>query len=103
MEFCPSPDHPVVQPDERGRELRKKLHVLYFGQMIVCLFKLMIFGSFAGIVQLMNLWIIYSAYATLHFCSIFLYLMMCFLEISFVMSDYRRATQPVNYPKTYED
>jgi hypothetical protein len=90
--LCPSPEHPIIAPDQKGMVLRKKLHLIYYGQIGVVLARFLIFGGVAGFFQLVNLWIVYTAYATLHFCSCFLFFLMCLLELLFIMADWRRAT-----------
>jgi hypothetical protein len=93
MELCPSPDHPTVVPDEKGQKLRKMLHLLYYGQMGVCFVRFILFGGLAGFFQLIHLWIIYTAYATLNFCTCLMYFMLCLLELMFILVDWRRVTQ----------
>jgi hypothetical protein len=87
---CPSPDHPIVQPDSKGLRMRKILRYLYFGQMFVCMNKLMLYGGLAAIFQMINLWVIYTAFATLHFCSILVYFIMCCFDLLFACMDWQR-------------
>jgi hypothetical protein len=50
---------------------------------------------------MINLWIIYTAYATLHFCSCFLYFLLCLLEVVFITSEWNRATNPNAYQDSH--
>ena len=50
---------------------------------------------------MVNLWIIYTAYATLHFCSCFLYFLLCLLEVVFITSEWNRATNPSAYQNSH--
>jgi hypothetical protein len=49
MECCPSTNETIVAPDERGKNLRKILHLLYFGEMGVCLIRFFAVSPFAGL------------------------------------------------------
>ena len=101
MNLCPSPEHPIVMPDREGLKLRKWLYILYIGEMGVCICRMLIFGAFSGIFQLINVWIIYSSYATLHFCSCFMYSLLCLLEVLFISQEWKRATNPRSYKDTH--
>ena len=50
---------------------------------------------------MINLWIVYTAYATLHFCSCFLYFLLCLLEVVFITSEWNRATNPTAYQDSH--
>ena len=67
------------------------LHFLYFGEMGVCIVRFFALGPAAGFFQLINLWIIYTAYATINFCSCILYFILCVLEFTVIMVDFNRA------------
>ena len=90
---CPSPDYPVIQPDDKARSLRATLYKLYCGQMGICLIKAMLYGGMAGIFQLIHAWVCYSAYATLHFCSCLVYLILCSFDLMFTFMDWQRYEQ----------
>lgn len=69
MEFCcPSPEHPVIIPDSASLKHRRNLRYLMYGQAFVCLSKMILYSPISGIFQLITLWIIYMAWATMHFC-----------------------------------
>ena len=69
MEFCcPSPEHPAISPSPLSLRHRKNLRYLMYGQAGVCLAKMILYSPFAGIMQLITLWIIYMGWATMHFC-----------------------------------
>jgi hypothetical protein len=59
--------------------------------MIVVGLRFWALGGFAGFFQLINLWICYTAYATINFCSCFIYFVICMMEFMFIFADYRRA------------
>lgn len=89
---CASPDFPVIdiRNDARAQKLRKALHSLYYGQMAIVVIKFLIYGGVAGIFQLVNLWVVWTAYATLHFCSCLIYLIMCSFDMLFTLMDWQR-------------
>ena len=58
--------------------------------MAICLNKLLLYGGLAGIFQLINLWVIYTGFATLHFCSILVYFIMCCFDLLFACMDWQR-------------
>ena len=93
---CPSPEFPVIQPDERALKQRKILYYLYLGQGLICFIKFLLFGPLAGLFQLINLWVIYSAYATMHFCSVLIYLIMCTFDLLFITMDWQRLMKMNN-------
>ena len=90
---CPSPEYPIVQPDEQGLKHRKILLILYYGQALLVFMKLLCFGTMSGLLQLINLWIIYTAYATLHFCSSLIYLILCCFDLLFITMDWAALKQ----------
>lgn len=100
MELCPSTEQTAVEPDERGKKIRTMLHVLYYGEMIVVALRWWALGSLAGVFQLINLWICYTAYATINFCSCFIYFIICFMEFMFIFADFRRAALRQSAPST---
>jgi hypothetical protein len=85
---CPSPDYPVIQPDSKATKLRAILHKLYIGQIMVCFAKFLMYGGLAGIFQLINLWVCWTAYATMHFCSSLIYFIMCCFDLMFAFMDW---------------
>jgi hypothetical protein len=48
-------------------------------------------GAGAALFQLINLWIIYTAYATMNFCTCILYFILCFMEFNYIFVDFRKA------------
>jgi len=48
------------------------------------------YGGLAAIFQLINLWVIYSAFATMHFCSVLIFLIMCSFDLLFAVMDWQR-------------
>jgi hypothetical protein len=63
---------------------------MYYGQGFVCFIKFVLFGPLAGLFQLINLWVIYTAFATMHFCSVLIYLIMCTFDLLFITMDWQR-------------
>jgi hypothetical protein len=87
---CPSPEYPIIQPDERALKFRQVLKCLFYGQIMVAIIKLFLFGTMTGLFQLVNVWVVYTAYATMHFCSVLIYLIMCFFDLLFMSIDWKR-------------
>ena len=58
--------------------------------MVIVFIKFLLYGGVAGIFQLINLWVIWTAYATLHFCSCLIYLIMCCFDMLFTLMDWQR-------------
>ena len=58
--------------------------------MGVVLMKMMLFGTMQGLFQLINLWVVYTAYATMHFCAVLIYLIMCIFDFLFLLVDWKR-------------
>jgi hypothetical protein len=63
---------------------------------MICLIKFLLFGPLAGLFQLINLWVIYTAFATMHFCSVLIYLIMCSFDLLFVSMDWQRLMKITN-------
>ncbi|CDW72819.1 UNKNOWN [Stylonychia lemnae] len=66
------------------------LKIVYYGQAVICFVKFIQYGGLAGIFQLINLWVIYSAFATMHFCSVLIYLIMCIFDLLFAVMDWKK-------------
>ena len=49
--------------------------------------KFVLFGMTTALFQCVNLWIAYSAYATMHFCSVLVYMIICAFDLFFVSMD----------------
>lgn len=52
--------------------------------------KWILFGPLAGMFQLINLWVCYTAYATMHFCSVIIYMIICGFDLMFASLDWNR-------------
>ena len=57
---------------------------------MICFVKLILYGGLAAIFQLINLWVIYTAFATMHFCSVLIYLIMSSFDLLFAVMDWQR-------------
>jgi hypothetical protein len=57
---------------------------------MVCFSKFLMYGGLAGIFQLINLWVCWTAYATMHFCSSLIYFIMCCFDLMFAFMDWQR-------------
>ncbi len=68
---------------------RKILKVLVVGQGFICVTKFLIFGPITGVFSLINLWVIYSAYASMHFCCLVIFIIMCCCDLFFLNADWR--------------
>lgn len=91
MDLCPSPEEPSVQPDERGKKLRTLLYYVYLGEIINVGIRFVALGPMAGFFQLIHLWIIYSAYATINFCSCLFVFILKMLQLLYIGMDYKQA------------
>ena len=65
---CPSPNNPVIAPVGKPAKSRKLLQVVMYLEIVVCIVKMMLFGTFNGLLNLVSVWIDYMAYATMHYC-----------------------------------
>lgn len=71
MEFCcPDPEHPVIVPDGDSLKHRRNLRYIFYGQLYVCLTKLLFQSVFAGIFNLFSVWIAYSSWASMFYCTL---------------------------------
>lgn len=65
---CPSPSQSVIPPVGDAAKARKALYAAMWGEVACSVAKLMLFGTFSGLLNLISVWICYMAYATMHFC-----------------------------------
>lgn len=47
-----------------------------------------------GLFQMIDLWVIYTAYATMHFCSVLIFFILTCFDLLFLSSDWDRMTAP---------
>jgi len=86
MEFCcPSPENTIIQPDNMALRHRRRLRLLMYGQVIVFAAKMVLFGALSAFFQLINVWIIYMAWATMHFCSTLFILIITGIDLLMIM------------------
>ena len=75
MEFCcPSPNAPVIYPNETNIKHRSRLRYLMFGEISLIIVKSILYGPMQAVFQFINVWIVYVAWATMHFCNTLFYL-----------------------------
>jgi hypothetical protein len=46
---CPSPEHPVIEPTAQAKRHRKNMRYLMYGQAVVILAKMIVYGMLSGI------------------------------------------------------
>ena len=90
-EIClPDPANSVIPEDGDTSQPRKRLEYLMKGQVVYIILKALIFGPIAGLFQLMQLWMIYLAWSTMHFCQtlfiFFFFLIEAFSTVGLLMS-----------------
>jgi hypothetical protein len=90
---CPSPDFPVIDPLEHPEALkqRKRLRWLFNGQIVVILCKVWVFGLLNGIFQLINLWMVYNAWATLHWCQVIVFVIFSAFDLLIMLFKIAKA------------
>lgn len=65
---CPSPSNSVIVPDPKTSKVRMFLLWILYGEFINVILKSFLFGLMSGIFNLINAWITYMGYATMHYC-----------------------------------
>ena len=71
---CPSPEFPVILPQAENLRHRKQLRYLFYGQIFIIFGKTLTMGVLSGILQLITLWILYTSWATMHYCSLMFFM-----------------------------
>jgi len=91
MEYCcPSPEFPVIPPNEENLKHRRKLRFLMYGEVGVIICKYLTYGFMSGLFELINLWMVYTSWATMHFCQVMVYMICCGLNLLFIGVDYSK-------------
>ena len=67
---CPSPDDPVIVPNEKTAKMRSALHSIMYGEIGAAIGRAFIFGFTTGVAHLISMWIDYMGYATMHYCQV---------------------------------
>eukprot|EP00347_Sterkiella_histriomuscorum_P004722 403359358 len=89
MDFCfPNPATPVIVPNSESLKHRKRLRFIMYGQIFVAIAKMILFGVIQGIFQLFSVWIIYSSWASMHFCSLIFFMFSCGIDLLMMFSYY---------------
>ena len=65
---CPSPSNSVIAPIGTSGEWRRVLYWIAIGDLVNCVLKALVLGILQGVFNLVNVWIDYISYATMHFC-----------------------------------
>lgn len=85
MEFqamcCPSPSASVIQPIGKARMWRKALLFAIYAEVASCIIRMVLFGTLDGLLNLIGVWILYLAYATMHFCQTMVVIFSGILDI----------------------
>lgn len=55
--------------------------------------KFFLVDNMTGIFQMIDLWIIYSAYATMHFCSVLIFFILTIFDLLFLNLDWNKMTE----------
>ncbi|CDW84811.1 UNKNOWN [Stylonychia lemnae] len=83
----------VIQLDEEAVKLRTMLKILMYGQGVICNFKYFQYGSLTAFFQTIVILIIYTAYKTMHFCNVMIFLILCILDLNIAVGNW------INYEK----
>ena len=84
---CPDPSNSIIPEDQDTRPARRKLLWLYYGMIPYTILKALVFGSpIVLLLQLINLWIIYLGFATMHFCQTLICCIFFFLEFAQILA-----------------
>ncbi len=82
---CPSPQNPVIQPDQKAFAHRKNIRFLIYGQLFTMIGKFILLGPLSGIMQLISVWIVYSSWASMHFCTTMIVIFSASIDLIFFM------------------
>jgi len=67
---CPSPDTPVITPNDKTMYFRTTLRAIMYGEIGAAIGRAYVFGFMTGALHLVSMWIDYMGYATMHFCQV---------------------------------
>lgn len=70
VECCPSPDNPVIIPNQKTAPMRKALYAFMWGEVGAAICRGYTFGLVTGLLHLVTMWIDYLGYATMHYCQV---------------------------------
>jgi hypothetical protein len=91
MEYCcPSPENPVIVPNPDSLKHRRFMRYVMYGQFFMSFSKMLLFGFFSGLLQLISVWIAYNAWATMHFCNALMVMIFAGLDLLMLMLDFQR-------------
>lgn len=79
--FCPQPEHPMIIPDPDTLRLRRKLRYVFYGMCYLVFAKGYTMSMFSGIFQLFSVWIAYSAWASMFFCTLIFQLIYTAIDL----------------------
>ena len=65
---CPSPSQCVIPPVGQAGKARNLLKWAVFTELLCCVLRMILFGAMQGLFNLVSVWILYLAFATMHFC-----------------------------------
>ena len=103
MDYCfPNPAHPVIPATSGNLKHRRYLRYLMYGQFYVAFVKFLIWGPLSGILQLISVWMVYNAWATMHFCSTLMCVIFVGFDLLIVGMDFSRINAMLSYSPTYQ-
>ena len=85
-DICPTPESPVIMANRKTEQERKVLWYITYGEIGSAIGRAYIFGFLQGMVHLMNLWIDYMGYATMHYCQVMIMSFCGAIEVLMLMS-----------------
>ena len=67
---CPNPERPAIIPDTESLKHRRLLRYVIYGELYACFAKFVLLSPISGILQLFSVWIAYSSWAQMFYCSL---------------------------------
>ena len=89
MECCPTADSPVITPNPKTLRERDVLYALMWGEVGSAICRGFVFGFMTGVLHLVNVWIDYMGYATMHFCTVMFMALCGAMESMILISKYK--------------
>ena len=89
MDFCPTPEQPVIIPNPKILKQRDILWTIMVGEVGSAIARGYIFGFLSGVLHLVNLYIDYLGYATMHFCQVMFMALCGAMESMILLSKYK--------------
>lgn len=91
MEFCcPNPDTPAIIPNPESLKHRRFLRYAMYGAIFSCFAKMILYGPIQGIFQIFSVWILYSCWASMHFCNLIFFMITCGLDLLIIVLSFEK-------------